>query len=340
MKAAIVQPDGKMKVEECPTPEPGPEEILVKVAYCGICGSDLHMADAGFFPPGCIIGHEMSGHVAAVGEGVQGWSEGDAVVVLPMDPCLACEPCRRGDIQVCQEGIMRAYGLGGNPGGFGQYLLVRPSMLYPVPAGMDMKLAALNEPWAVAVRGVNLSSIRVGDQAVVMGAGPIGLLCVYALKIAGAVRIYVTEPDPYRAEKAWAAGVDGVFDPKQVDVADEVRKAAGRSPDVVIDCAGTENSIEEAATIVKAHGRVVALGVHMGNVTLFPMNWFMKEIQLHFSLGYNLREFESSLAPLARGAVDPDLVVSDVVPLDEIAEAFEALHAPGHTKILVDCQGR
>jgi (R,R)-butanediol dehydrogenase/meso-butanediol dehydrogenase/diacetyl reductase len=234
---------------------------------------------------------------------------------------------------------MRGYGVGGNPGGFGQYMLVRPSMLYPVPAGMDMKLAALNEPWAVAVRGVNLSSILVGHQAVVMGAGPIGLLCVYALKIAGAVGIYVSEPDPYRAEKATTAGVDGVFDPKQVVVADEVLKAAGRSPDVVIDCAGTETSIEEAAAIVKAHGRVVALGVHMSNVALFPMNWFMKEIQLHFSLAYNLREFESSLAQLARGAVDPEVVVSDVVPLNEIAEAFEALHIPGHTKILVDCQG-
>jgi (R,R)-butanediol dehydrogenase/meso-butanediol dehydrogenase/diacetyl reductase len=204
---------------------------------------------------------------------------------------------------------------------------------------MDMKLAALNEPWAVAVRGVNLASVLVGHRAVVMGAGPIGLLCMYALKIAGAVGIYVTEPDPYRADKARAAGVDGVFDPKKVAVADEIRKVVGRNPDVVMDCAGTETSIEEAAAIVKAHGRIVALGVHMSNVALFPMNWFMKEIQLHFSLAYNLREFESSLAQLARGAVDPEVVVSDVVPLDKIAEAFDALHAPGHTKILIDCQG-
>ena len=124
-----------------------------------------------------------------------------------------------------------------------------------------------------------------------------------------------------------------------MDVGGGVRKAAGRSPDIVTDCAGTATSIEEAAAIVKAHGRVVALGVHMSNVALFPMTWFMKEIELHFSLAYNLREFESSLAQLARGAVDQEVVVSDVVPLNEIAGAFEALHAPGHTKILVDCQG-
>ena len=338
MKAAMVQPDGKMKLEECSTPDPGPDEILVKVSYCGICGSDLHLADLGFFPPGCIIGHEVSGHIAAVGEGVQGWNEGDAVVVLPIDPCFTCEPCRRGDIQGCLEGVSRAYGLGVNPGGFAQYMLVKSSMLYAVPDGMDMKLAALNEPWAVAVRGVNLSSLRVGDHAVVMGTGPIGLLCLYALKIAGAVRMYVTEPDAYRAEKARAAGADGVFDPKRVFAADEVRKAAGRSPDVVIDCAGAETSMEEAAAIVRPHGRVVVLGVHPGNVTLFPMTWFSKEIRLNFSLGYSLREFESSLEQLARGAVDPEVIVSDVVPLEDIGEAFEALHGSGHTKILIDCQ--
>jgi (R,R)-butanediol dehydrogenase/meso-butanediol dehydrogenase/diacetyl reductase len=212
-------------------------------------------------------------------------------------------------------------------------------MLYPVPQGMDMRLAALNEPWAVAVRGANLSSVRVGDHAVVMGAGPIGLLSVFALRIAGAVRIYVSEPDAYRADKALAAGADGIFDPKKSVVADEVQKAAGRSPDAVIDCAGTETSLEEAASIVAHHGRVVALGVHMGTVNLFPMSWFMKELTLRFSLGYNLREFAAGLEQLARGTVDPETVVSDVVPLEEIAEAFEALHDTGHTKILVDCRG-
>ncbi len=339
MKAAIVQADGKLKVEECPAPEPGPGEIVVKVAYCGICGSDLHMAEVGIFPAGCIIGHEISGHVAALGEGVQGWSEGDPVVVLPIDPCLICEPCKRGDIQICQEGLARSYGLGVNPGGFGQYMRVRPSMLHPVPEDMDMRLAALNEPWAVAVRGVNLSDLRIGDQVVVLGAGPIGLLCVYALKIAGAVRVYVSEPDSHRADKALAAGAHQVFDPKKAPVADEIMKIAGRSPDVVIDCAGTEGSIEEAAAIAGRHGRVVALGVHMGNVTLFPMTWFMKELSLKFSLGYNLREFESGLEQLARGAVDPEVVVSDVVPLEEIARAFDVLSSTGHAKILVDCQG-
>jgi threonine dehydrogenase-like Zn-dependent dehydrogenase len=104
---------------------------------------------------GCIIGHELSGHIAAVGEGVEGWSNGDAVVVMPIDPCFSCEPCGRGDTQICEELLSRYYGLGINPGGFGQYMLVRPSMLFRVPDGMDMKLAALTEPWAVAVRGVS-----------------------------------------------------------------------------------------------------------------------------------------------------------------------------------------
>jgi (R,R)-butanediol dehydrogenase/meso-butanediol dehydrogenase/diacetyl reductase len=107
---------------------------------------------------------------------------------------------------------------------------------------------------------------------------------------------------------------------------------------VVIDCAGTETSIEEAAAIVAHHGRVVVLGVHMGNVTLFPMSWFMKELRLRFSLGYSLREFEAGVTQLARGAVDPEVLVSEVVSLNEIGRAFEALHVSGHSKVLVDCQ--
>ena len=121
------------------------------------------------------------------------------MVIMPLDPCLSCEPCRRGDIQLCLEGVIRGYGLGANPGGFAQYMTVKPSMLFPMPEGLDMKTAALNEPWSVAVRGVNMTGGGLGRHAVVMGAGPIGLLCVYALKLSGAGSIWVSE----RMTAAW-----------------------------------------------------------------------------------------------------------------------------------------
>jgi len=338
MKAALVQPDGSLKTSEVPTPEPGPGSVLVEVAYCGICGSDVHMLDAGMMPEGSVPGHELSGRIAALGKGVEGWKEGDPVVVLPMDPCFSCEPCRQWMIALCEEGLSRAYGLGNLPGGFAQYMLVRPSMLFRVPEGMDLKTAALNEPWAVAVHGVNLSGFKIGGHAVVMGAGPIGLLCVSALRSAGAAGIYVSEPDAFRAGRARAMGVDAVLDPSRDSPLAVVQERIGRAPGYVFDCAGTEMSLQEAAGIAGYRGHVVALGVPMGNATMFPLQCFLRETRFSFSLAYTYPEFGDSLHLLGGGIVRPETVVSDVIPLREIEGAMKMLHGPGHTKILMDCQ--
>jgi len=337
MRAARVQPGGKLRVEELPTPHPGPGEVVVRVAYCGICGSDIHLLAAGLLPEGCVIGHEVSGRVAAVGEGVDGWREGDAVAVLPMDPCGACAPCRRGDTQVCEEMVLRGYGLGRHPGGFAGCMRVRPSMLFRVPDGLGLQVAALNEPWAVAVHGVNLAGFRIGGRALVLGAGPIGLLTVFALRAAGAAEILVTEPDPARAGRARDAGADRVIDPSGGGVEAALRAGGGRPPEHVFDCAGTETSLQEAVNAADAHGRVVVLGIHMGEARIFPPSAVMKEVSVRFSFGYTRREFEACLGLLARGRVDAERLVSDVLPLARIQEGFDALAGRGRMKILVDC---
>ncbi len=338
MKAAFVKPGADLEVSECPTPEPGRGEVVVKIAYCGICGSDIHLLEAGVLPAGSIIGHEQSGHVETIGDGVEDWNEGDPAVVIPYNPCLSCEPCRNGHVQLCNDAGKRSYGLGANPGGFGQYMLVKSSMLFRVPEGLDMKTAALTEPWAVAVHGVNMLDSKIGSVGLIMGAGPIGLLCIYALKMAGAAGIYVSEPDKYRADKAEAAGADAVIDPTANDPGIAIRQMAGRAPDYVIDCAGTESSTQSAASIVGTRGQVLVLGVHLGSANLIPPVCIMKEVQLNFGFGYNFREFADSLKLLARGAVDPEIIISDVIPLGEIDGAFKSLKETGHSKILIDCQ--
>ncbi len=337
MKAALVQSDKSLKVEECPMPEPGQGEVLINVAYAGICGSDLHMLEAGMFPPGSIIGHEFSGHIAAIGEGVTNWKEGEQVIVMPLNTCLTCEPCKRGDIQVCQAGLIGGYGMGMNPGGFAQYMVAKSSLLYRVPDGLDMKTAALNEPWAVAMRGINQSNIQEGENALIMGAGPIGLLCIFALKNIGAGKIFISEPDPFRAEKALAAGADGVFNPNKENPGDKIQQVTGKSPDHIFECAGTADSMQEAALTSGIQGHITMLGVHQGNVSIFPIIWFAKELSVTFSMGYSLTEFSDSIDLLAKDVVNPNVVISDVVPLDDIDGAFKALHGSGHTKILVDC---
>ncbi|UCD84545.1 MAG: alcohol dehydrogenase catalytic domain-containing protein [Deltaproteobacteria bacterium] len=337
MKAAFVDSSGGFEVKECPKPVPGQGEVLVKVAYCGICGSDIHMLDIGMFPPGSILGHEMSGYIETMGDGVGGWNEGEPVSVLPINPCFTCEPCRNGYTQLCSDALKRSYGLGVNPGGFTQYLLVKPTMLFKVPEGLNINTAALNEPWAVAMHGVNILKPKAGQVVLVMGAGPIGLLCIYALKEAGINDIYVSEPDKYRAEKAAAAGVKGVIDPVE-NPGSVIRKSAGRVPDYVIDCAGTESSTQDAVTVVGPRGQVIVLGVHMGTASFIPLICFAKEAQLNFSFGYNYQEFGDCLKLLAKEIVEPEVVISDVMPLSEIGQAFGMLRGKGHSKILIDCQ--
>jgi 2-desacetyl-2-hydroxyethyl bacteriochlorophyllide A dehydrogenase len=339
MKAAFLKTGGRFEISECPVPEPGPGEVVVRVAYCGICGSDLHLVDAGMLPPGCIIGHELSGRIEAVGGGVEGWGEGDPVVVMPIDPCFSCVPCKKGNTQLCGEGLKRSYGLGRLPGGFAEYMLVKPSMLFRIPDGLDMKTAALNEPWAVAMHGVNMLDPNGESLVLVMGAGPIGLLSVYALRKAGVKDIYVSEPDGFRAEKAAATGAAEVIDPGKTNPATVLHKNAGRAPDVILDCAGTKSSTQDAAAMVGARGKVLVLGVNMGSISIMPLICFAKEIEFKFSFGYTSREFGESIELLASGAVAPDVVISDVMPLIDIGEAFKFLNGPGHSKILIDCRG-
>jgi threonine dehydrogenase-like Zn-dependent dehydrogenase len=217
-------------------------------------------------------------------------------------------------------------------------MLVKPSMLFRIPDGLDMKTAALNEPWAVAVHGANMLDLNRESLVLVMGAGPIGLLSVYALRRAGVKEIYVSEPDGFRAQKAAAAGATEVIDPGKTNPAAFLHKNAGRAPDVVFDCAGTKNSTQDAAAMVGARGKVLVLGVHMSGISIIPLICFAKEVEFKFSFGYTAREFGESVELLAGGAVAPEVLISDVMPLGDIGDAFSMLRASGHSKILIDCR--
>lgn len=338
MKAAVIQKDFTLDIQDHPTPVPGPEEILIKVAYCGICGSDVHFLESKLMPPGTILGHEVSGHIVKTGNNVKNWKEGDKVVVLPFNPCMTCESCKKGDTHHCREGLVRSYGIGANPGAFSDYMLVHPPMLFKVPEGLDMKTASLTEPMAVSFHGINISGYKKGEPALVMGAGPIGLFCIYALKMAGAGDIFVSEPDSFRAEKAEAAGADKVFNPKQDNIRDDMVNLAGKPPGYIFECAGTASSMQEASGMVGQQGHIIMLGIHQGNVSIFPLLWFAKEIRVSFSFGYSKREFEDCLNLLGDNIVAHDVVVSSVLPLARINDGFNLLKEPGHSKILVDCQ--
>src|SRR5439155_4640007 len=184
MPAAVYQGDRTITVERLPVPDPGPGQVLLEVSHCGVCGSDLHMVMEGWGQVGSTGGHEYSGTIVALGDGVSGWQVGDRVVGGPDHGCGECEPCRTGLTHLCVgKGLA---GTGGYQGAFAAYKLLDVDSAYLVPDIVDLRTAALTEPLAVAYRGVRQSRVQPGQRALVTGAGPIGLLTVAVLRATGA----------------------------------------------------------------------------------------------------------------------------------------------------------
>src|SRR5205823_4610742 len=205
MPAAVYRSPGQLSVEHVPVPEPGPDEVLVEVSHCGVCGSDLHMVLDGWGAVGRVGGHEWSGRVALVGTGVQRWSAGDAVVGGAPTGCGKCRYCRHGRISLCER---RGPVTGGDrDGAFATYVLAPATELMSVPdERVPLRTAALVEPLAVALHALTLAQVEPGQRVLVTGAGPIGLLVVAALRANGVEDITVSEPAALRRARAEAVG--------------------------------------------------------------------------------------------------------------------------------------
>ena len=333
MKAAVVR-QTDIRVEDVPQPQAGPGEVVIQVRYCGIRGSDVHRFAAGGFPDGAILGHEPYGVVAEVGEGVTGWRGGERVVVIAYDPCRQCRWCQQGEYQLCLNKYW--IGLGANPGAFAGYVKARATMLLRVPDPVGDRAAALTEPLAVALHAVRTAHINLGDTAVVIGAGPIGLLVTQCLRVAGARAVGVIEGAPGRAELAARLGADRVFAPGSDDLVAEVVRSLGAEPDVVFECAGAVQTLQDAAELVRPHGKIMLVGVSMEPVPIIPIVWGRKEAALKACIAYR-DEFPLALELLARDQVDVESLISDVVSLKDIGQAVKALQKPhDQIKVLVE----
>ena len=198
MRAVEVAEDRRLVAVQCPAPEPGPGQVLVEVAYCGICGSDLHFRDVPeLFPAGTVPGHEFSGRIIALGDDVRGWSAGDRVCVLPFGQCGECAACRSGSEQVCPHAVSNGVGLGtGRPGAYAGQVVVDERMLFALPDSVDDQAGTLVEPLAVAIRAVDKARVVADEPVLVLGAGPIGLLTALVLRHRGVQRTVGVLPQP------------------------------------------------------------------------------------------------------------------------------------------------
>jgi 2-desacetyl-2-hydroxyethyl bacteriochlorophyllide A dehydrogenase len=333
MRAVEVAADRSLAVVERAWPQPGPGEVAVAVAYCGICGSDLHFRDVpALFPAGTVPGHEFSGSIAAVGAGVSGWREGDRVCVLPFAQCGECTACRSGDEHVCPTAIANGVGLGtGRPGGYSERVAVDARMLFALPAGVDDRAGTLVEPTAVAVHALARARALRGDRIAVIGGGPIGLLTALVARAQGSEPLLVSR-NPARARTAERLGL------ATVAPGDSVAAFDRHPPAAVLECAGTGSAVALALELVAPLGRVVVVGVAPEPFPLDPLPMIFKEADVLGSFTYRRADFDAAIELLAAGVIPSAELISDVVSLARAEQTFQALTAAGNTrtKVLLD----
>ena len=333
MRAVAIAADRSLGTVERPTPVPADGQALIEVAYCGICGSDLHFRDIpALFPEGTIPGHEMSGRVVALGGGVPSWRLGERVTVLPFAQCGECELCLAGLEQVCPHAIPGGVGLGtGRPGGYAEHVVVDERMLFTLPDSVDDRAGALTEPLAVAVRAVERSRLRSDAPAMILGAGTIGVLTALVLADRGHEQVVLVSRNPARRDLALSLGLQAV-------TLEEAHAAARIAPACVFECAGTPAAARLAVELVGAAGTVVLVGIALEPLNLEAPPIVMKELELRGVIAYSRADFTAAIDMLARGALAVDRIVTATVGLDEAESSFQALTAPGnrHLKVLIE----
>jgi 2-desacetyl-2-hydroxyethyl bacteriochlorophyllide A dehydrogenase len=326
MLAAVYRAPGEISVEEVPVPRPGPGEVVVEVGHCGVCGSDIHLMIDGWGKPDTVGGHEFSGTVAAVGDGVHQWRVGDAVVGGPSPRCGACRRCREGHPSQCEQ--RGAFVVSHVGGAFARFALLDARAVVRVPDGMDPRVAALAEPLAVALHGITRAGLGAGDSAMVFGAGPIGALSIAALVALEIAPVRVVEPNPRRRALAGALGAHEVLAPDDLETfpAWEPERLSPRAVDAVLECSGKRRAMEAGLHQLRRGGRLVLVGAGMEAPAFDPNRLLLNELEVCGSFVYDADGFERAMAMLASGAIPTDVLVEPVdVGLDGLADALRGL---------------
>ena len=331
--------DHTISVTELAETEPGPGEVQLAVAYTGLCGTDLHIVhgsmDARVTTP-LIFGHEMSGTVAALGEGVEGWAVGDAVTVMPLDWDGTCPACLAGNQHICQN--LNFIGID-SPGALQKLWNVSADVLVRLPLGLRLDHAALIEPVAVAVHDVRRAGLAPGDRAVVIGGGPIGVLIATVAREFGA-EVVVVELDPTRRGQIAELGF-ATLDPREVDqVAWVTEWTGGAGADVVFEVSGAAAAVLGATDLARVRGTIVVVAIHPTPREINLQRVFWRELSILGARVYQRQDFETAADLLQRGTIPADVLITRIVPLSETQAAFADLEAGRAMKILVDVAGQ
>lgn len=331
----------RIAVEEVPVPEPGPGQVRIKVAYCGICHSDLSLIH-GYFPdrlPVITQGHEAAGVIDKLGPGVAGWEVGDRVIPSAGKPCLKCRRCRRGDFTACLDLQLMAFAY---DGGWAQYTIANAMGMTRVPDEVDLKQAAIladavSTPFGAVVR---TGKVHPGNAVAVWGLGGVGTHIVQLAKLAGAVPIIGIDLNDECLERAARLGADHVFRADDPDLLAHVTQATGgRMIDVAFDAVGIPSTLRQAVASLDSYGKVVSVGMsaqEMNLGTFLEFNLKSKQVLGH--IGYKTQDIAMLAEMLRYGRLDLSESVSEVVPLRDIEVGIEHLEKKvgNPIRILVD----
>jgi len=342
MLAAVLRDFDRLVLEDVPTPEPGMQEVVVRIKACGFCATD-YKAIKGIrrnvtFP--FIAGHEPAGIVAKVGVGVTNVKEGDEVVCQPSGYCGLCTHCRAGYTHYCEH----AFTTGGDgpadvrPGAFAEYMKTDARCLLPKPADLSFDAAALTEPLSGAWKGVvQYSEMQIGNDVVILGVGGIGLLCLMVAKAAGAGHLVAVDPSAYAREHALRLGATAALDPGDGRVRERIYGIMPQGPDLVVEAAGPIEAVRLMADLRRRGTRWNVFGITThetfeldGGLTHFL------EARMDASFGTTPLAMQKAIRLMERGLVDPEAIITHRFPLTDIHQAVEVMGRPDRNKVIVN----
>jgi (R,R)-butanediol dehydrogenase/meso-butanediol dehydrogenase/diacetyl reductase len=323
---AVVVDDGLLVVRDVPEPVLEPGQLLLDVAACGVCGSDLKMA--GLMPAGTILGHELVGEVLAAADDVASdWPVGTLVAAMPAGGCGECRDCADDDPARC--GSARLMGVGSAPGAFAERVAVTAAESVALPPGTSPSVGALVEPMAVGLHLANAVDLQAGQRVLILGGGSVGLSVLLWARFRGAAHVTVSDPSAPRREGALSLGADAAVDP-----ADGV--GVGSGYDVVVECVGATGMVAAALGALRPRGKAVIGGVCLEEDSFWPVAAVTTDVTLAFASYYTRSEFAEAAARLASGEIDVSGLVTGQISLDELPAMLEELKGPtAHRKVLV-----
>ncbi|MDJ0612800.1 MAG: alcohol dehydrogenase catalytic domain-containing protein [Rhizobiaceae bacterium] len=326
ISAAFYRGNKSFAVEQATALPPAENEVAIRIAYCGVCGTDMHVYHGNMdarVGHNRVLGHEMSGVVEAVGSSVSNASPGQKVVVRPLDHCGQCPACKAGHQHICHN--LKFLGLD-TDGAMQEIWNVPAHTVHVLPDEIRMDHAALIEPLAVACHDVRLSELKVGEDVLVIGGGPIGVLVAMVAREAGG-NVIISEVNENRIAIAKKLGFDTV-NPVDEDLAAAINEKTGdKGADVVFEVSGTQPGVDAMTACAATKARIVMVAIHAQKPNIDLFQFFWRELQLIGARVYTGEDYEKAIALIAAGAIDADTVITDVSPLSDIQSAFESLDA-------------